>query len=77
MWLPVIRRTARPISSGFTTMSAPSARGQCLLMRVAGAHDDLHAGHVPAQPGDRAQTHRAGAQHGDDRTVDVTEHGPA
>ncbi len=41
--------------------------GEHALVRVAGADDDAHVGQVAAQPGDRRETHRAGAEHGDDR----------
>ena len=41
--------------------------GEHALVRVAGADDDPHVGQVAAEPGDRGQAHRAGAEHGDDR----------
>jgi hypothetical protein len=50
---------------------------QCLLMRVAGTHQDLHAGHVATEAGDRAQTHRAGAEHCHNRILDANECRPA
>ena len=43
-------------------------------MRVAGADDDAHVGHVPAQAGDRAQPHRARSEHGDHGPVHAADH---
>ena len=36
-------------------------------MRIAGPDDDVDVGDVAAQPGNRREAHRAGAEHGDDR----------
>ena len=76
MWLPVMRPHGPGELVRLHDDVGAERRGERLLVRVAGADDDLHVGHVPAQAGDRGQTHRAGAEHGDDRTLDAAEHGP-
>ena len=66
-WQPTSRRTARSSFGRLHDDVGADRLGERHLVRVAGADDDPHAGHVAAQAGDRSQAHRAGAEHGDDR----------
>ena len=50
--------------------------GERHLMRVPGTDDDVGVGHVPAEPGDGGEAHRAGAEHRDDRVRDLGDRGP-